>query len=108
MTTSRRLNLNGTPQRADAPSTTAAAKRKRAPSASSGGQSVTATFATENADAHSRQNVAISTGRGNRSHCRTAGGDRAVVMARMGSRSLCDPDIELQLAIWKLDDQIHI
>src|SRR5262245_13868167 len=41
------------------------ASRKRAVSTSSGGQLATATLATENADAQSRQNEATSSGKGN-------------------------------------------
>src|SRR5215203_3509953 len=102
MRTSRRLSLSGAPKIAAAPRMTAAASRKRAVSTSNGGQSATASLATENAEAQSRQNVAISTGRGNRSDgVAPAVDDKAIFAGRMG-HFLSMTQIGLRVAIWKL------
>src|SRR4051794_38253963 len=106
MRTSRRLSLNGTPKIAAAPRMAAAASRNRAVSTSNGGQSATASLATENAEAQSRQNAATSTGRGNRNDgFAPADDDKAMFAARMG-HVLSAPHIGLRVVIWKLNDKI--
>src|SRR5262249_30412892 len=74
------------------------------------GQSATATFATEKAEAQRRQNAAISTGKGNRSACAAPAGDcRAGFAVRMSHVPfwVSVTHMGLRFVIEKLNDQIN-
>src|SRR5262249_12823444 len=94
---SRRSNRNGRPVEAATANITVAASRKLAASTSNGGQSATASLATEKAEAQSNAKTATSTGNGNGNDNRNTGSRAALApklkcAVRMGHVLSRDPD----------------
>src|SRR5215510_4879208 len=90
---SRRSSRNGRPVEAATANITVAASRKRAARMSNGGQSATASLATEKAEAQSNAKAATSTGSGNRNTgSRAALAPKLTCALRMGHVLSRDPD----------------
>src|SRR6476619_2966323 len=99
---SRRERRHGAPSTAATVSINPPASRKRAVRSSSGGQSASASFATANAELHSRQKAAIMSGMA-WDVARVEGG-----MARRMMLSVLPGDLCPALVIWKLNSTILI